>query len=58
MPLPARPAHRWNPLAEELYTGGSDCHIVVWAPPGEAGLLEEPGGEGGGADSDADNWSD
>lgn len=49
---------RWNPVAEELYTGSSDCHIVVWAPPGEA-AREEAGESGAGGEvSDEDNWSD
>ncbi len=47
--------HRWNPAAEELYTGSNDCHIVVWAPPGEAAREEHVDVR---EDSDADNWSD
>ncbi len=49
--------HRWNPASEELYTGGNDCHIVVWAPPPEA-TREEEQGDARGGDSDGDAWSD
>ena len=42
----------WNPLSSELYTGGNDNHIVVWAP------RVWGAGPGGADDSDRDAWSD
>lgn len=53
---PPPPLFRWNPAQEELYTGSSDCHILVWAPPASDRGPEEA--DELGPDSDADNWSD
>ena len=44
----------WNPLSQELYSGGNDCNLVVWAP-----APEPEGGEGSeGVAADADAWSE
>lgn len=48
--------HRWNPAAEELYSGSSDSNIVVWCPAREAVTAERDGWQG--RDSDGDDWSD
>jgi len=47
---------RWNPAAEELYSGSSDSNIVVWSPAREAVSAERDGWQG--RDSDGDDWSD
>lgn len=44
----------WNPLSEELYTGSTDMHIVVWSPNTKSGQC----GESDGDESDGDAWSD
>ncbi|PRW58966.1 DNA excision repair ERCC-8-like isoform B [Chlorella sorokiniana] len=47
---------KWNPAAEELYSGSSDSNIVVWSPAQEAVTAERDGWQG--RDSDGDDWSD
>eukprot|EP00887_Chlorella_sp_A99_P000785 scaffold5.g785.t1 len=51
-------ACKWNSMAEELYTGGNDSHIVVWAPAPEGVTAERADGGGGSGESSADEWSD
>lgn len=54
--LPRAALRRWNPAAEELYSGSSDSNIVVWSPASEAVTAERDGWQG--RDSDGDDWSD
>jgi uncharacterized iron-regulated membrane protein len=45
----------WNATAQELYSGSSDCNIVVWAPARERVNSERDGWQ---RDSDGDDWSE
>ncbi|KAI3438903.1 hypothetical protein D9Q98_001318 [Chlorella vulgaris] len=45
----------WNATAQELYSGSSDCNIVVWAPARERVNSERDGWQ---KDSDGDDWSE
>lgn len=54
--MPRAALRRWNPAAEELYSGSSDSNIVVWSPAREAVTAERDGWQG--RDSDGDDWSD
>jgi DNA excision repair protein ERCC-8 len=45
----------WNAAAQELYSGGGDCNIVVWAPATERVTAEREARQ---RDSDGDDWSD
>ena len=47
---------RWNGAAQELYSGGDDCNIVVWAPAPERVTAEREAWQRGNSDGDA--WSD
>lgn len=47
---------KWNPAAQELYSGSDDCNIVVWAPAPERTRAERDDWQP--PDSDGDAWSD
>ncbi len=36
----------WNPLSQELYSGGGDCHVMLWDAANVAAAVDQ------------DNWSD
>ena len=43
----------YNSYQQELYSGGNDCNIIVWAPPAPVAEAEETTGK-----NDEDAWSD